>query len=622
LDAACAADPALRAQVETLLAADERAGNFLQTPAAPPVESLVGRHVGPYRVLREIGRGGMGVVYLAERADDQFRKHVAIKLVKRGMDTDAILRRFRHEQQILAELDHPNIAKLLDGGATEDGLSYFIMDYVEGLPIDRYCDRHKLPTEERLKLFRTVCSAVHYAHQRHIVHRDLKPSNVLVTTEGVPKLLDFGIAKVLHPEESGTGILPVQNRLEACTTTTGTALRPMTPDYASPEQVRGAPVAPASDVYSLGILLYELLTGHRPYRVAGRTPQEIERVITEEQPEKPSLVIRHVEKISDAAGAAPVMLTPESVSATREGRPERLGHRLSGDLDNMVLMALRKEPERRYASVEQFSEDIRRHLEGRPVLARKDTVWYRGGKFLRRNKAGVIVAAFFMAVLLTLVGVGLHLLARRDAAQGQAIDSLAVLPLANASTDPDTEYLSDGLTESLINRLSQVSSLKVIAYSSVLGYKGQVVDPSAVAQKLGVRAVLTGRMRVHDEALSISLELIDARDKRRLWGEQYQRQRSDLPALQEGIARETTEQLRRRLGPAEVRRRTPRETSSPEAYALYWKGRYHVNQRTADGLRKALAYFKQALPADFGVEPELCHGVYLVCQPFSPSGPV
>ena len=254
-------------------------------------EQMVGQRIGPYKVIREIAHGGMGAVYLAFRADDEYQKQVAIKLIKRGMDTDLIIRRFRNERQILANLDHPNIARLIDGGTTEDGLPYFIMDHVEGLPIDAYCDAHKLSIAEQLKLFRTVCSAVEYAHQHHVIHRDLKPSNILVTAEGVPKLLDFGIAKVLNPEP------PFQ-------TVESVGLRPMTPDYASPEQVRGETITPASDVYSLGVLLYELLTGHRPYRVKSRTPQEIERVICEEEPEKPSRAIGCIEEVPGSMAQA------------------------------------------------------------------------------------------------------------------------------------------------------------------------------------------------------------------------------------------------------------------------------------------------------------------------------
>jgi tetratricopeptide (TPR) repeat protein len=333
--------------------------------------------LGNYKIIKEIGRGGMGAVYLAERADEQYQKRVAIKLIKRGMDTDAVLRHFRSERQILANFDHPNIARLFDGGTTESGLPYFVMEYVEGLPIDEYCDRHALSITERLKLFCEVCAAVSYAHRHLVIHRDIKRSNILVTAEGLPKLLDFGIAKIL------------QQGNEPETLATMTGLRVMTPEYASPEQVRGESVTTASDVYSLGVVLYELLTGQLPYRFASLSPNDVARAITEQEPTKPSTAV--------AEG--------DSRIENRESRDSRFtvhdSSALRGDLDNIVLMALRKEPERRYQSVEQFSEDIRRHWEARTVLARKDTVGYRVGKFVRRNKVATAAAAL---VFLSLLG--------------------------------------------------------------------------------------------------------------------------------------------------------------------------------------------------------------------------
>jgi serine/threonine protein kinase/tetratricopeptide (TPR) repeat protein len=394
---ACAGDVSLQREVESLLAAHEEAASFLEAPAfAGPAtwladgqaEAAVGRQLGPYRLGRAIGRGGMGAVYLGERADGQYQKQVAIKLVRDGFGGEALRRRFHLERQILAALDHPNIAKLLDGGTTADGLPYLVMDYVEGLPIDAYCDAHRLSIAERLTLFRAVCAAVQYAHRNLVVHRDLKPSNILVTAEGVPKLLDFGIAKLLQPE------LPSPS---ASLTLLG--LQALTPEYASPEQVRGEPITTASDVYSLGVVLYELLTGHRPYRLKSRLPHEMARVICEEEPQRPSIAVGRVEEVAGADGTH--RITPESVSQTREGSPERLRRRLAGDLDNIVLMALRKEPHQRYASVEQLAEDLRRHLEGLPVLARPQTLGYRGGKFMARHKTGVMAAAL---IGLTLVG--------------------------------------------------------------------------------------------------------------------------------------------------------------------------------------------------------------------------
>ena len=380
-EAACAGDHALSDEVMRLLAQQTSAAQFLEeSPLAAAAESngrsMIGARVGLYKIISEIGRGGMGAVYLAERDDQQFKKRVAVKLIKRGMDTDFVVQRFRNERQILANLDHPNIARLLDGGATEADLPYFIMEYVEGEPIIKYASASQLITTERLKLFRTVCSAVQYAHQNLVIHRDLKPSNILVTKDCEPKLLDFGIAKLLQADTDAEMEL------------TDTAVRVMTPEYASPEQIRGERITTSSDVYSLGVLLYELLVGQRPYRVKSRQPEELAKAICEQQPEKPSVAVTR------GRGDGETRSQPNSQLA--------IGNRqLRGDLDNIVLMALRKEPQRRYASAEQFSEDIRRHLEGLPVIACKATLSYRASKFIRRNKIGVAAAAL---VLLTLAG--------------------------------------------------------------------------------------------------------------------------------------------------------------------------------------------------------------------------
>jgi len=370
LEKACHGDEDLRRELESLIACDEHAENFIESPAFEATPELlshdrpgamVGELIGHYQIESLIGTGGMGEVYLAQRADQQYEKQVAIKLIKRGMDTESVLRHFRNERQILAGFDHPNIARLLDGGATQEGLPYFVMEYVDGLPIDAYCDTHTLAITERLKLFREACGAVAYAHRHTVIHRDIKPSNILVTGDGTPKLLDFGIAKILHP---GSGA-------ELVSTMVG--LRLMTPEYASPEQVRGQPITTATDVYSLGVVLYQLLTGQKPYRIKTRTPEEISRAVVEQEPERPS--------------AAVAKRDPNLKS-------------LRGDLDNITLMALRKEPERRYQSVEEFSEDIRRHLEALPVRARKDTTGYRAAKFVRRNKAATAAAVLVFVTLL------------------------------------------------------------------------------------------------------------------------------------------------------------------------------------------------------------------------------
>ena len=396
LDEACAGDDELRREVESLLKASEKVGSFIELPLLSTREntdsefpSLIGQSVGSYRLLREIGRGGMGVVYLAERDDAQFQKRVAIKVVQPGPHSKDLLKRFLRERQILASLDHPNIARLLDGGTTKHGVAYLVMEYVAGTPITRYCDEGNLSITERLKLFRIVCSAAQYAHQSLVIHRDLKPSNILVTAKGEVKLLDFGIAKLLDADAA----------YATSEATSGVHL--MTPEYASPEQIRSEPVTTATDVYSLGIVLYELLTGHYPYRFKDRSLPEIIRVICEQEPETPSRAVSRVEPRTEGGQAMQTAISPETVSRTREGKPEKLCARLSGDLNDIALMALRKDPRRRYPSVEQLSEDIRRHLEGRPVLARKATLVYRASKFIRQYRAAAAVAA---AILLTLLG--------------------------------------------------------------------------------------------------------------------------------------------------------------------------------------------------------------------------
>ncbi len=432
--AVCADDGALKEEVQSFISSYEEAGDFLEnTPLLddaiqlddPEPQMLVGQRLGPYKLMGEIGRGGMGVVFLALRDDDEYKKRVAIKLVKRGLNSDEVLHRFRHERQILASLDHPNIARLLDGGTSAEGLPYFVMEYIEGTPIDRYCDENRFSIRQRLHLFRKVCSAIQYAHQNLIVHRDLKPGNILVTAEGEPKLLDFGIAKLLNPELYAQTLL-----------TTALSTRLMTPDYASPEQVRGRKITTASDIYSLGVMLYELLTGHRPYRFTDYRQEEIERVICQEPPEKPSAAIKRIVEEEKPDGAPPTTLTPERVSETREGQPEKLRKKLAGDLDNIVLMAIRKEPERRYSSVEQLSEDLRRHLEGLPVIARPDTFAYRTSKFIRRNKIAVAVAVAFFVLTVTaaILIIGQSIRAQRESAKAQQVSQF-LIELFNVS-DP------------------------------------------------------------------------------------------------------------------------------------------------------------------------------------------
>ncbi|MEL6442716.1 MAG: serine/threonine-protein kinase [Bacteroidota bacterium] len=442
---ACADDPTLVAEVERLLTAHQAAessqrfasGVFDLAPAAL-AEAAPLPDIGPYRLVREIGRGGMGTVWLAERADGLFEQRVAVKLMRAGVVSEDQHRRFGAERRILARLDHPHIARLLDGGMTAPmpgvgvGQPYLVMEYVEGVPITTYCRERALPLADRLALFRTVCETVAYAHQNLVVHRDLKPSNIFVANDadGTPgpdkptvKLLDFGIAKLLTDEETLDASTPV--------TRTGQAL--MTPEYAAPEQVRGEAITTATDVYALGVVLYELLVGHRPYAIEDRSATAVERAVLEAEPTKPSTALR---------AASPPALAAD---------PTRLARRLRGDLDTIVLKALRKEPERRYRSAADLADDLRRHAEGLPVTARPDTPGYRVRKFATRHRAGVAASVALAAALL--LGLGGTLwqaqLAQTEAAKATAVNDFLVGMLAAA--DP-TEEGRDVRVAALLDR--------------------------------------------------------------------------------------------------------------------------------------------------------------------------
>ena len=489
LERECARDHALRARVEALIAAADTAGSFLEQPVhalaaglihemASTEPALAGmpppfERVGPYRLLGELGRGGMGAVYLAERDDDQFRRRVAVKLMQPAAAHD-LTHRFLAERQILASLDHPNIARLYDGGTTDGGMPYLVMEYIGGRRLDVYCDENRLPVADRLALFDTVCAAVQFAHQNLVVHRDLKPGNVMVADDGTVKLLDFGVAKLLDPADSAGADL------------TRTGALPITPAYASPEQLRGEPVSTATDVYALGVLLYELLTGRPPYDVSGRTPAEVERVVSEQEPAAPSAAV--------GAGGAGVGLAAQQ----RRTTPDGLRRRLEGDLDTIVLVALRKEPGRRYASVHHLRDDLRRQRDGLPVSARAPTLTYRTAKFLRRHRVAVATGA---VVLLSLLG-GLAAttwqarVASREARRATEVRDFLVALFASA--DPDSTRGRTLTVAELLDRgAARLDS-------------GLAAEPALRADMLGVVGTiyrelgLYGRARpLMEEALSV-----------------------------------------------------------------------------------------------------------------------
>lgn len=491
LSAACGADESLRGEVESLLVAaeGESSANLSDEPANRSAmgrsDPLIGQRIGAYLIEKQIGRGGMATVYLASRADQEYHKQVAIKMLRPELDSEELLKRFRSERQTLAALDHPNIVKLLDGGSTREGMPYLVMDYVEGVPIDDYCDEQKLSTESRLRLFQQVCLAVQYAHENRVIHRDLKPTNILVYGQGIPKLLDFGIAKVLEPSDESQMLI------------TQTLTRRMTPAYASPEQVRAEPVTAATDVYSLGVVLYELLTGHRPYKLKQRTPAEIERAICEEDPEKPSTAVDRVETVSSEDGTT-VSKTPETVSQTREGRPDRLRRRLQGDLDTILLMSLQKEPRRRYTSVRSFADDIQRHLDHLPIGARGKGLGYRAAKWTRRHKGDVVAAALVLALIVSAYVFSswrAHRATPNAEAQGsRGRSSLAVLGFQNLAGRPDTAWLSSALPEMLTTELSAGGKLRIVPGEDVAHAKADLALPDSGS--LSKRTLLNIRNRL------------------------------------------------------------------------------------------------------------------------------
>jgi len=457
LAAHCGGDQALRAEVESLLAAEARAGEFLQAPLEPAgmrVDSGVAtpERIGPYRILGQIGSGGMGRVYRAVRHD--FPKTVALKVVRSSVDGALLRHRFRRERDILAALEHPGIARLYDAGTAEDGRPWLAMEYVEGSTLFAHARQCDLTIADRVRLFIGVCAAVEYAHARGVVHRDLKPSNILVDARGAPKLLDFGVAKLLDPSgEDGEHTL--------------TAAPLMTPEYASPEQVRGEPIGPASDVYSLGVVLYELVTGCRPYRLATHARREVERAVCETEPELPSTAVRRLEETSPESAATSGQPGGEWAG---EGSAERLARRLRGDLDAIVLKALRKEPAKRYVSVAELAADLRRHLEGQPVAARRGTWRYRAGKVARRHRTA---AAGWLAIAAVLAGLGVYERWRRDrsdaaqVAPAAARRAVAVVGFRNLSGRAESDWIAELLAETLRAHLATFGELRTIPGETV-----------------------------------------------------------------------------------------------------------------------------------------------------------
>ncbi len=525
-----------------------------------------GWRIGAYEVVRELGRGGMGAVYLAARADGQFEKQVAIKVLKRGTDTEEVLRRFSAERHILARLDHPNIARLLDAGTTDDGLPYLVMEYVSGAPVTRFVREQELSIPERLAIFLKVCSAVEVAHHSHVIHRDLKPSNILVNAEGEVKLLDFGIAKLVSPGQE-------------CLEITAAGEERLTPNCASPEQTDGRPVTEASDVYALGALLYEMLSGQKPHKFSSTHParEEIVRVIREEEP-----------------------MPPSSATSNKE-----IARQLRGDLDAIVAFAMRKEPGMRYHTAADLAADIRRHLAHEPVLARRGTTGYRTRSFLVRHRT----AAGALAALLFLSAMAFAIWNRwpRNAAEVAAVTpatpkSIAVLPFDNLGDNNNPpSYFADGVQDNILTDLGKVGDLKVISRSGVASYRGKR-NVKEIGRELGVANVLEGSVQISGDRVRINAQLIDTRSDTQIWAEHYDRKLEDIFALQNELAQTIVTQLKVTLTSQEKDAIQKRPTQDLQAYDLYLKARSLFEGTPATTPRsswsEAVQFAKQAVKLD------------------------
>jgi serine/threonine protein kinase/TolB-like protein/Tfp pilus assembly protein PilF len=557
-------------------------------PASRPAHAAPER-IGPYRILEKVGEGGWGVVYVAEQ-QQPVRRRVAIKVIKLGMDTEQVIARFEAERQALAMMDHPNIAKVLDAGATESGRPYFVMELVRGMPITDYCDRNNVPTRQRLELFVQVCRAVQHAHQKGIIHRDLKPTNILVTMHDavpVPKVIDFGIAKATDQRLTDKTVYTKLNQFIG------------TPAYMSPEQAEmsGLDIDTRSDVYSLGVLLYELLTGLLPFdrdELAKAGIEAMRKSLRDREPPRPSTRL--------------AKLKQEELTTTAQRRSTaspKLIHLLKGDLDWVVMKCLEKDRTRRYETVSGLAADLLRHLGDEPVSARPPSRIYRLRKSIRRNAAawgtGAAIAMTVAVILLSLTALALwrgrH--GGSPIAAAEPLNTVAVLPFSFVG-QPDREYLAEMFPATLIKSLSDVEQLQVRPSSSVTRYAGHQrgLNLSDVARDLQVRAVVTGTIQPRTDGLTVSIELVDTNENRVLWSEQLDRPWSQLPQMQAEVAGKLCGALKAKLSGNEQQRLTKLYAKNADAYLLYLEGLHWSQKWTTDAFRRAIDCFQRALSLD------------------------
>jgi eukaryotic-like serine/threonine-protein kinase len=557
----CADDTTLLRQAETLLAGDtdtlEQFAEFATTRLRSEEPDRNGERVGAYVIVSQLGRGGMGAVYLGERADGQFEKQVAIKILKRGTDTDEVLRRFAVERQILAKLDHPNITRLLDAGTTQDGLPYFVMDYVDGIPITEFAQAQKLPLPERLELFLKVCSAVEFAHRNGVIHRDIKPTNIVVRPNGEPKLLDFGIAKLLQAGAAEDLTSPVERR--------------MTRRYAAPEQTRLEPVTLTADVYSLGLVLLELVTD--------------EKITSERGPDIATLLQKKARDRVDLALAA------------------------------IIRRAIQPEPRQRYASAAELRNALEQFLSAARMNKRAKTPHQ-----ITANRITAAAASFlrtqwvFTTILIAVVLAAAGLLRNRGLPFSRLPQNtqlptstiptfdagrlIAVLPFKPIGRDSNDEVLGLGMADAVIGQMSKIKEIRVIPTSAVLRLKTELDDPMAAARSLKADAILTGTVQRSGDRIRVTVQLVDGGNGRALWSDKFDETFTNVFAVQDSISGEITKSLAIDMTIDERKQIAKHYTNSMEAYTAYLMGLHFYSKRTKDGLERAIEYFHQATQRD------------------------
>jgi serine/threonine protein kinase/TolB-like protein/Tfp pilus assembly protein PilF len=583
LRAALLPDATRSAELDSFLGSSP---SLQQDDAASGVQP--GANVGPYELIRSLGQGGMAEVWLARRADGAFNREVALKLPLLKQLRQDLAQRFAVERNILASLEHPNIARLYDAGIDALGCPYLAMEYVQGRPLTVWCDAQSLGLSDRLKLFLQVLEAVRFAHEKQVIHRDLKPSNILVTESGQVRLLDFGVAKLLEGDEAEQ------------TSLTSTYGRALTPDYASPELLRGDLVDARSDIYSLGVLLYELLTGTRPYRLKSAASMGlIERAIGTLEIKKPSTLDNH---------------PPGAERTVNQVRARQL----RGDLDAIVLKALDKEASNRYQNAAAFAEDVECYLARKPIRARPARIIDRLHKFALRNKAAVIVAAMALAAIIVTVAYTIRQAATQARTTAVAAASaasthpsvspaapersVAVLPFVDMSEKKDQAYFADGLAEELLDLLARVPDLKVPARSSSFSFRGGAVQVKSVGRDLGVPYVLEGGVRKARDTIRVSVQLVRADTGYQVWSDTYERNVRDIFKVQDEISAAVVDALKLRLS-SPGRQLAERRTANPEAYDQYLRGKDLFQLGDYDGLLAARDAYRRAIELDPNFAP-------------------